>query len=41
MHQAGCSVLALQAGMTLLLERDALLEIADRHRIVVFGVPSE
>jgi DUF1009 family protein len=37
MGQAGCSVLALQAEMSLLLERDVFLEMADRQGIVVFG----
>jgi hypothetical protein len=37
MGQAGCSVLALQAAMSLLLERDVFLEMADRQGIVVFG----
>ena len=41
MRSSGCSVLALQAEMTLLLERDALIEMADRQGIVVFGVAAE
>ena len=38
MVEAGCSVLAIQARMSLLLEREVLLDNANRHDIVVFGV---
>ena len=40
MADAGCSVLALQAKMSLLLEREVLLDKANRHDIVVFGAES-
>ena len=37
MGEAGCSVLALQAEKSLLLEREALVAAANRRGIVVFG----
>jgi len=37
MGEAGCSVLALQAEKSLLLEREALVDAANRRGIVVFG----
>jgi hypothetical protein len=41
MREAGSSVLAVEAGRTLLLDRPALLAEADRDRLAVFGLPAE
>ena len=38
LHAVGGSVLAVESGKTILLERDALLDLADRHGMSVVGV---
>jgi DUF1009 family protein len=38
LHAAGGSVLAVEAGKTILLEKDMLLELADRYAMSVVGV---
>ena len=38
LHAAGGSVLAVESGKTILLEKDALLDLADRHGLSVVGV---
>ena len=38
MHSAGCSVLAVQAGSTFILDQDRAVELADRCGICIIGV---
>ncbi len=38
MHAAGCRTLAVEAGKTLILERDRVAELARRHGVSVFGL---
>ena len=38
LHQAGAAVLAIEAGKTLLLDREETLAKADRHGIVVISL---
>jgi DUF1009 family protein len=38
MHEAGASILALEAGKSLLLERESLIERADARGIIVYGL---
>jgi len=38
MHASGCSMLAIESGKTLILERQKINEIARRYRISVFGM---
>jgi len=38
LHEAGGSVLAVEAGKTILLEKEMLLDLADRHGLSVVGV---
>ncbi len=40
MHESGCKAIAVEAGLTLLLEREQLAETADRFGISVFGLES-
>lgn len=40
MHASGCKTLAVQAGMTLILERDTFSQLASRLRISVYGLES-
>ena len=40
MHESGCKAIAVEAGLTLLLERELLAETADRFGITVFGLES-
>ena len=37
LHEAGGSVLALEAGKTILLDREAMVEKADRYGIVILA----
>ncbi len=37
MRQAGCRAIAVQAGCTLLIERQALAALADEYRITIYG----
>jgi len=38
MHASGCRVLAIESGKTLILERQKIEEVAQRHAISVFGI---
>lgn len=38
MHSAGCSVLAVRAGITFILDQDKAIELADRYGICIIGV---
>ena len=40
MHAAGGTVLAIEAGKTLVLERDRTLDLAQRHGIVIVALPA-
>jgi len=39
MHESGCTAIAVEAGCTLLLERQRLGELASRYGICVYGLP--
>lgn len=41
MAETGVTALALDAGRTLLLDRDEMLELAERHKIAIVGYPPE
>ncbi|MER3428529.1 MAG: DUF1009 domain-containing protein [Pyrinomonas sp.] len=41
MIEAGATCLCLTAGKTLMFDREEMLDLADRHRIAIVGVPSE
>ena len=41
MHETGATVLAVDAGRTLLLDRDEMLEQANRAKIAVIGCEPE
>jgi len=41
MHHAGCACLAVEAGRTLVLERDRFAELAKKHKITVYGFADE
>jgi DUF1009 family protein len=41
MAETGATALAVDAGLTLLLDRDEMLELANRHKIAVVGYPPE
>ncbi|MCV5163730.1 LpxI family protein, partial [Escherichia coli] len=39
MIEAGATCLCLTAGKTLMFDREEMLDLADRHRIAIVGVP--
>lgn len=41
MHASGCRTLAVEAGITLMIERHRIAEMAERYRICVYGYRSE
>jgi len=41
MHGCGCTAIAVEAGYTLLIERQRLDELADRYGISIYGLPPE
>jgi len=41
MHQAGCKGIAIEAGATLLLERQKIAPLADEYGISVYGISAE
>lgn len=41
MHAAGCRTLAVDAGLTLMIERQRIAELADRYRISILGYRAE
>jgi len=41
MAETGATALAVDAGRTLLLDRDEMLALADQHGITVIGYPPE
>jgi UDP-2,3-diacylglucosamine hydrolase len=41
MHTAGCCTLAVDAGLTLMIERQRIAELADRYHISIFGYRAE
>ena len=40
MHACGCSVLAVESGKTLILERQKTAGLAQQYRVSVFGLQS-
>jgi len=41
MHASGCKALAVQAGITLMIDRHRIAELADRYRISIYGYQPE
>lgn len=41
MHAAGCRTLAVEAGITLMIERQRIAELAERYRICIYGYRPE
>ncbi len=41
MHEAGCRCLAIESGMTILLDQDEVIDLADRLGIAIVSLNAE